>query len=93
MRGSELTSINAPAVAVAITVAVRGRYQFSLSCLFSIQLCPKQKSPQSVEVRVVMTHEHMFRTLGRVKGFVFPVAASVQLVLLAFAFALTGTAA
>jgi UrcA family protein len=40
-----------------------------------------------------MTHEHMLRTLGRVKGFVFLVAASVQLVLLAFAFALTGTAA
>ena len=39
-----------------------------------------------------MTHEHMLRTLGRVKGFVFPVVASVQLVLLAFAFALTGTA-
>ena len=46
-----------------------------------------------MEVRVVMTHEHMLRTLGTVKGFVFLVAASVQLVLLAFAFALTGTAA
>jgi hypothetical protein len=40
-----------------------------------------------------MTREHMLRTLGRVKGFVLLVAASVQLVLLAFAFALTGTAA
>ena len=40
-----------------------------------------------------MTHEHMLRTLGRVKGFYFLVAASVQLVLLAFAFALTGIAA
>ena len=40
-----------------------------------------------------MTHEHILRTVGRVKGFVFLVAASMQLVLLAFAFALTGTAA
>ncbi len=40
-----------------------------------------------------MTHEHMLRTVGRVKGFVFLVAASMQLVPLAFAFALTGTAA
>jgi UrcA family protein len=40
-----------------------------------------------------MTHEHMLRTEGRVKGFVFLEAASMQLVLLAFAFALTGTAA
>jgi hypothetical protein len=48
MRGSDLTLINAPAVAVAITVAVRGRYQFSLRCLFSLQLCPKQKSPHSL---------------------------------------------
>jgi hypothetical protein len=40
-----------------------------------------------------MTHEHMLRTVGRVKGFVFLATASVQLVLSAFAFALTGTAA
>jgi len=59
VRGSDLTSINAPAVALAISVVVRGRHQFSLRCLSSLQLCPKQKSPQSVEVRVVMTLEHM----------------------------------
>jgi len=40
-----------------------------------------------------MTHEHMLRTVGRVKGFVCLATASVQLVLSAFAFALTGTAA
>ena len=44
-------------------------------------------------MRVVMTHKHMLRTLVRFKGFVVFVAASVQAALLAFAFALTGTAA
>lgn len=40
-----------------------------------------------------MTHKHTLRTLVRFKGFIVFVAASVQATLLAFAFALTGTAA